>query len=207
MHLPDGIVPVDMALAGYAASAGLVALALHRIKALPDPQAEIPRVAMLTTVFFAASLIAVPVPPASVHLMLAGLMGVMLGWFALPAIMVGLFLQAMLFGHGGITALGLNGLILGAPALLAFGLWRQIGGRWPDVAAFLAGSGAVLAALALFAAIVLAGLPAVIDAGAERMALLVLIAAHLPLALAEGVIVMTLLRVLRRVEPRLVPHG
>jgi cobalt/nickel transport system permease protein len=207
MHLPDGIVPVDMALAGYAASAGLVALALHRIKALPDPQAEIPRVAMLTTVFFAASLIAVPVPPASVHLMLAGLMGVMLGWFALPAIMVGLFLQAMLFGHGGITALGLNGLILGAPALLAFGLWRQIGGRWPDIAAFLAGSGAVLAALALFAAIVLAGLPAVIDAGAERMALLVLIAAHLPLALAEGVIVMTLLRVLRRVEPRLVPHG
>lgn len=207
MHLPDGIVPVEMALAGYACSAGLVALALHRIKALPDPQAEIPRVAMLTTVFFAASLIAVPVPPASVHLMLAGLMGVMLGWFAVPAIMVGLFLQAMLFGHGGITALGLNGVIFGIPALGAFGLWRLIGARWPDLGALLAGGGAVLAALALFAAIVLAGLPAVVDAGAERIALQVLLIAHLPLALAEGVIVMTLLRVLRRVEPRLVPHG
>ncbi len=207
MHLPDGIVPVEMALAGYACSAGLVAVALHRIKAQPDPQAEIPRVAMLTTVFFAASLIAVPVPPTSVHLMLAGLMGVMLGWFAIPAIMVGLFLQAMLFGHGGLTTLGLNGLILGGPALLSFALWRQIGGRWPDLAAFSAGAGAVVVALVIFAAIVLAGLPADLDAWAERMALQVFALAHLPLALAEGVIVLTVLRVLRRIEPRLLPHG
>lgn len=207
MHLPDGIVPVEMVLAGYACSAGLVALALHRIKALPDPQAEIPRVAMLTTVFFAASLIAVPVPPASVHLMLAGLMGVMLGWFAVPAIMVGLFLQAMLFGHGGITALGLNGVIFALPALGAFGLWRYIGGRWPDIAGFGAGAGAVVVAFVIFAAIVLAGLPAELDARAERLALHLLLIAHLPLVLAEGVIVMTLLRVLRRIEPRLLPHG
>ncbi len=207
MHLPDGIVPVEMALMGYAASAGMVALALHRIKALADPQAEIPRAAMLTTVFFAASLIAVPVPPASVHLMLAGLMGVMLGWFAVPAIMVGLFLQAMLFGHGGLTTLGLNGLIFGVPAMLAFGLWRRIGWRWPDLAAFGAGAGAVVVAMVTFVAIVLAGLPAELDARAERLALQVLMIAHLPLALAEGVIVLTLLRVLRRIEPRLLPHG
>ncbi len=207
MHLPDGIVPVEMALAGYACSAGLMALALHRIKARPDPQAEIPRVAMLTTVFFAASLVAVPVPPTSVHLMLAGLMGVTLGWFAVPAVLVGLFLQAVLFGHGGITALGLNGVVFALPALLAFGIWQQIGRRWPDLGAFLAGSGAVILALALFATIVLAGLPAELDAAAERMALRIFVLAHVPLALAEGVIVLTLLRVLRRVERRLLYHG
>ena len=207
MHLPDGIVPVEMALAGYAGTAGLVAFALHRIKARPDPQAEIPRVAMLTTVFFAASLVAVPVPPTTVHLMLAGLMGVMLGWFAVPAIMVGLFLQAMLFGHGGLTTLGLNGLIFGLPALAAYGLWRQIGGRWPDLAAFGAGAGAVVVAVAIFATIVLTGLPAELDARAERAAVQVFALAHLPLALAEGVIVLVLLRVLRRIEPRLLPHG
>ncbi|MGY6696421.1 MAG: cobalt transporter CbiM [Roseinatronobacter sp.] len=207
MHLPDGIVPVEMALAGYASSAGLMAFALHRIKALPDPQAEIPRVAMLTTVFFAAALIAVPVPPTTVHLMLAGVMGVMLGWFAVPAILVGLFLQAVLFGHGGITTLGLNSLVFGLPALLAFGIWRQIGSRWPDIAAFLAGAGAVVSALVLFVAMVVAGLPAELDVAAERMALQILVLAHLPLAIAEGIIVLTLLRVLRRVEPRLLPHG
>jgi cobalt/nickel transport system permease protein len=207
MHLPDGVVPIELALAGYGASAAIAALALSRIKAQPDPEAEIPRVAMLTTVFFAASVVAIPVPPTSVHLMLAGVMGVMLGWFSFPAILVGLFLQAVLFGHGGITTLGLNGVILGVPALISFGLWRLAGQRWPDLVAFVAGAGAVLLALAFFAAIVLAGLPVVLDVGAERLALKVLLIAHLPLVFAEGVIVMALLRVLRRVEPRLLPHG
>lgn len=207
MHLPDGIVPVGMALAGYGGSAALAGVALWRLRALPDPQAQVPRAAMLTTVFFAASMVAVPVPPASVHLMLAGLMGVMLGWFAVPAILVGVFLQAVLFGHGGITTLGLNGLILGVPAVLAHGVWRLAGARWPDMAGFVAGAGAVLVALALFAALVLAGLPVALDPGAERAALGVLLAAHLPLVLAEGLIVLGLLRLLRRLEPRLLPHG
>lgn len=207
MHLADGIVPVGMALAGYGASTGLTALALSRINRLPDPGAGLPRAAMLVTVFFAASLIAIPVPPASVHLMLAGLMGLCLGWYAMPAILVGLFLQAVMFGHGGLTTLGLNGLIFGLPALAAYGLWARMGQRWPDLAAALAGGGAVLLALGLFAALVLLGLPPPLDSGAERLALAALVLAHLPLVLAEAVIVVVLLRVLRRVEPRLLAHA
>ncbi len=207
MHLPDGLVPVEMALTGYGASAALTALALYCIRRQPDPRADLPRAAMLTTVFFAASAIAVPVPPVTAHLMLTGLMGVMLGWFAVPAIMVGLFLQAILLGHGGLTTLGLNGLILCPPALLAFAVWRLAGARFPDPAALLAGSGTVLLSLAILAGLVLAGLPAEIDAPAERAALGVLVLAHLPLVLAEGVIVMAVLRLLRRIEPALLPHG
>ncbi|TQM92168.1 cobalt transporter CbiM [Roseinatronobacter monicus] len=207
MHLPDGLVPVELALAGYAGSGVLAAVALSRIKRLPDPSAAIPRAAMLTTVFFAASLVAVPVPPASVHLMLAGLLGVMLGWFAVPAILVGLFLQAVLFGHGGLTTLGLNGLILGLPALLAFGIWRAAGRRWPDMAALCAGSGAVVAALAIFAGFVLLGLPVALDTSAERVALQLFVLAHVPLVLAEGVIVLVLLRVLRRTAPQMLAHA
>ncbi|MDD7971154.1 cobalt transporter CbiM [Roseinatronobacter alkalisoli] len=206
MHLPDGIVPVEFALAGYAASGVLTALALSQLNRQPDPRAAIPRAAMLTTVFFAAALVAIPVPPTSVHLMLSGLMGVMLGWFAMPAIMVGLFLQAVLFGHGGLTTLGLNGVIVGLPALLAFGFWQLAGRRWPDMAALVAGSGAVVLGLAVFAAIVLAGLPVALDSGAESLAIRAFLLAHLPLVLAEGVIVLALMRVLRRVEPGLVPH-
>ncbi len=207
MHLPDGVVPVQMALAGYGGTACLAAFALAQIKRLPDPSGAIPRAAMLTTVFFAASLVAIPVPPASVHLVLVGVLGVMLGWFAVPAILVGLFLQAVLFGHGGLTTLGLNGLILSLPALLAFGIWHILGARWPDLAALCAGSGAVLAALALFSGFVLTGLPITLDATTERVALQVFILAHLPLALAEGVIVVTLLRVLRRTAPQLLSHA
>ena len=207
MHLPDGLLPVELALAGHAASAGVAALCLARVRRLPDPGAGVPRAAMMTAVFLAASLVAVPVPPVTVHLMLAGLMGVMLGWFAFPAILVGLFLQAVLFGHGGLTTLGLNGLILGVPALLAGGAWQVLGPGWPRLAALLAGTGSVVLALAIFAGLVLAGLPAALDPGAERAALAVLALAHLPLALAEGVIVLAVLQVLRRVEPGLLPRG
>lgn len=207
MHLPDGLMPVEMALAGYAGSGLLATISLSRIKRLPDPSSVVPRAAMLTTVFFAASLVAIPVPPTTVHLMLAGLLGVMLGWFAIPAILVGLFLQAVLFGHGGLTTLGLNGLILGLPALLAFGLWRSAGRRWPDLVALCAGSGAVVLALVIFAALVLTGMPAALDARAEQAALWVFMLSHLPLVLAEGLIVLVVLRVLRRTAPQLLSHG
>lgn len=207
MHLPDGILPVEMAVAGYVASAGLAAICLRRVARLPDPRAGIPRAAMMTACFFAASLAAVPVPPTSVHLMLAGLMGVMLGWLAPPAILVGLFLQAVLFGHGGLTTIGLNGLVLGPPALLAYATWRLLAPRLPTLAALLAGAGSVLAALAIFAGLVLIGLPAEIDAAAERAALAVFLLAHLPLVIAEGAIVLAVLSVLRRVEPGLLPRA
>ena len=207
MHLPDGLVPVEMALAGYAGSAALAALALARLRRLPDPRAEVPRAAMLTTVFFAATTLAIPVPPTTVHLMLAGLMGVLLGWFALLAIPVALFLQAVLFGHGGLTTLGLNGLVFGLPALLSMAIWRGLGARWPGLAALAAGGGAVVLAIVLFAGTVLAGLPAMVDPGAERAALGIFVLAHLPLVLAEALMVLAVVRVLRRIEPGLLRHG
>ncbi|TVQ84762.1 MAG: cobalt transporter CbiM [Chromatiaceae bacterium] len=207
MHLPDGLLPVGMAAAGYAGSAALLGLSLNRIARLPDPGAAMPRAAMLTAVFFAVSSIAVPVPPTTVHPMLVGLMGVLLGWFAVPAILVGLFLQAVLFGHGGLTTLGLNGLILASPALIAWVVWRALAPRAPTVAAVIAGSGAAALALALFVTLVLLGLPADVDGAAERAALGVFVFAHLPLVLAEGILVAVVLRVLARVEPGLLPDG
>jgi cobalt/nickel transport system permease protein len=207
MHLPDGIVAVDFALAGYAASAGICALCLRQIGKRPDPRAGIPRAAMMTAAFFAASLVAIPVPPASVHMLLSGLMGVLLGWFAFPAILVGLFLQAVMFGHGGLTSLGLNGLIIGLPALAAGGTFHLLGARFPALGALVAGAGAVALALGLFAAILLAGLPAHLDAGAERAALVALALAHLPLMVVEGVVVLGVIRVLRRIEPGMLRNG
>jgi cobalt/nickel transport system permease protein len=53
-----------------------------------------------------SSLVSVPVGPGSVHLLLNGLMGLLLGWAAVPAILVALILQAVFFGFGGILVLG-----------------------------------------------------------------------------------------------------
>ena len=208
MHIPDGILPLGLTLGGWVAAGGLTALSLNRIGTQPDPRAAMPRAAMMTAAFFAASLIHIPVPPSSVHLMLTGLMGAMLGWYAVPAILIGLAFQAVMFGHGGLTTLGVNGVILGLPALAAFAVTRAFGRVTHPLVrtcvSFVTGAGAVLLAVGLFAAFLLAGLPAHLDASAERAAIIALALAHLPLALAEGMIVAAVLTFLRRTSPEMI---
>ena len=77
---------------------------------------------MLSAVFFVASLVHIPIGPTSVHPLLNGLMGIVLGWAAVPAILVALLLQAVFFGFGGITVLGVNVVNMAVPALVVAAL-------------------------------------------------------------------------------------
>lgn len=212
MHLPDGLVQGGTALAGYGTSAVLVGVSLWRVNRLRDPGALVPRAALVAAVFFAGSLVSIPVPPTTVHLTLVGFVGVLLGWLAVPVVLIGLFFQAILFGHGGVTTLGLNGLVMGLPALLAFGGWRLAAGDRrgrPTAMALAGGLGAagVLLAVALFAAVVFLGLPGDVDAAMERRAVGIFIAAHLPVAVIEGVVTATAVGFLRRAGSGLLRHG
>jgi cobalt/nickel transport system permease protein len=210
MHIPDGIIPVSTALGGYAAAGAITWLSFARIKhKYNNPREGIPRASLLTAVFFAASLVHIPLPPASVHLMLSGLVGVVLGWYAFPAILVGLFLQAVMFQHGGLTTLGINACLIGLPALLAGGLFRLrrvFGLEKTATNALLAFSGGFLAVAlgAASAALLLVyTIPAYLDAAAERAAVIALSLAHLPLALLEGVFTVMLVLFLLRVKPEM----
>lgn len=80
---------------------------------------EIPRIGVVTAVFFAASQIHLPTLAGSVHLVLNGLAGVLLRGRAVVAIGVGLFLQSLLFEHGGRSTLGVNCVVIALPALAA----------------------------------------------------------------------------------------
>jgi cobalt/nickel transport system permease protein len=210
MHIADGILPASVALGGYAAAGGLTWLSLNRIKSkYKNPRAMIPQASLLTAAFFAASLIHIPVPPTSVHLILSGLMGIVLGWFAFPAILVGLFFQAVMFQHGGLTTMGINACLIGLSSLFAGALFhircyfgsgsRAINGILSFSGSFLAiALGALAAALLLIYTI-----PAQLDVAAERAAIITLAAAHLPIALLEGVFTALVVIFLLRVKPEL----
>jgi cobalt/nickel transport system permease protein len=114
VHLSDGVLVWPWYVAGIIVALALVVIAARR---LPDD--DIPRIGILTAAFFVASSIRVPLGPASVHLLLNSLVGVLLGPRAVVAIAIGLGLQCVLLGHGGYTALGINTLIIACPALLA----------------------------------------------------------------------------------------
>ena len=216
MHIPDGILPTGVLVGGYAVTGAATWLSLRKINQQENPQAGVPKAALLTAAFFVASWIHIPLPPTSVHLVLNGLLGVALGYYAFPAILIGLFLQAIMFQHGGLTTLGVNAAMMGIPALLAYGLF-QLGLRLAPtdpanprrrivvgVAAFVAGAlGLALAAFIAYMLLVTT-IPATLDADVERAAITALTLAHLPLALIEGVFTVLVVEFLLRVKPELV---
>jgi cobalt/nickel transport system permease protein len=114
VHISDGVLSEPVWAAGWIAAFALVAVSTWRVR-----DDEIPRIGVLTAAFFVASQIHLPLGGASVHLLLNGLLGVVLGRRAPLALAVGLLLQALLFGHGGVTTLGVNVTVYSIPALIA----------------------------------------------------------------------------------------
>jgi len=200
MHIVDGVLSPQVLLVGTTAAAGGVAVGLRRLQ--PD---DIPRVGLLSAVFFVASLVHVPVGPASIHLVLLGLMGVLVGWASFPALLVGLLMQAVMFGYGGITVLGVNTLNMALPAVLCshiFGpLLRRSGPQLSVVLGFLAGVVAVsLSGFMVAMALALSG-------EAFTLAAKATVAAHVPLMLVEGVVTAAAIGLLRRVSPSALSRG
>ncbi|MEN9201841.1 MAG: cobalt transporter CbiM [Thermostichus sp. DG_1_6_bins_120] len=209
MHISDGILPVPFWLGGYGLTAVITAHSLRRPEGR-DPRRQLPKAALLTAAFFVASSIYLPLPPTSVHLLLNGLMGVMLGALAYPAILVGLFFQVATFGHGGLTTLGINAAIIGIPALLAGALFRV--GRCRlgiGFSAFWAGAVGVGLAVLLFYAVLLVALSGsgTLSPEAEHLALSSLVVAHIPLMVVEGMFTGWVVLFLQRVQPELLSDG
>ncbi len=210
MHIPDGILPAEVSIAGYVTTGALTWFALRKINQLENPQEAIPRASLLTSAFFVATWIHIPVPPTSVHLVLNGLLGVMLGYYAIPAILIGLFFQAMMFQHGGLTTLGVNATMMGFPALLAYYLFQfrfrlgLVGQRWDSVFAFIGGAvGLGIAALIAFS-LLITTIPSHLDIQAEREAIYGLTLAHVPLMIIEGLFAALIVVYLEQVKPELI---
>ncbi|MDO9586042.1 MAG: cobalt transporter CbiM, partial [Syntrophales bacterium] len=113
MHISEGVLSAPVLVAGALLTVGGTAWGLKKMD-----YEKIPEVAVLSSAFFVASLIHVPVGPSSAHLILNGLVGLLLGWMAFPSILVALALQALLFQSGGFTTLGVNAFNMAAPAVL-----------------------------------------------------------------------------------------
>src|SRR5947209_969241 len=89
VHISDSILSPTWQASGFAVAAVLAVLGAWRIR-----DEEIAKVAVLTAAFFVASTIHVGVGPTSVHLLLNGLVGIILGRRAALAIPIGVALQA-----------------------------------------------------------------------------------------------------------------
>lgn len=195
-HIPDGILSLPVLVGGGVVAAVGVGLGLRRI----DDRA-IPRMAMLAAVFFTASLVSVPVGPSSVHLLLSGLMGVMLGLGVFPAVLVALILQAVLFGFGGLTTLGVNTVNIALPgAIVGLALGPMIRrATSPLRAGTLAALGA---AFSVFATGGLVSLSLWLSSSDFTPVAKILLLTYLPLAVAEAAVTGAITGFLVRVQPQ-----
>lgn len=121
MHISDGVLNLPMAVTTSVAAGGVLMYSMKSIK-----EEEIPKISLMTATFFTASLISISVGPSSIHPLLAGLLGIMLGRRSPIAIFIGLLLQAIIFQHGGLTTLGLNTLLVSLPALVSYIIFSRL---------------------------------------------------------------------------------
>jgi cobalt/nickel transport system permease protein len=161
VHIADGALDWPVLAAGFLGAALLALPGLVRVR-----EEEIPRLALMTAAFFVTSTVSPPLPlHTSVHLLLNGLLGVMLGIRAGLAILVGLLFQYAFLGHGGIGTLGVNTCVLTIPALATAGLFRLL--DRPAVSESPVGRGALVFASAF---LMFGSLAVTAQAIAERLA-------------------------------------
>lgn len=195
MHISEGVLSPAVLGSGAALAALGVAMGLKRLD-----YDRLMTVAILSSAFFVASLIHVPIGPSSAHLVLNGLLGAMLGRVAFPAIFVALALQALLFQFGGFTVLGVNTFNMALPPVLCFYAFRHMlaaRSRLRAGAAFACGflsvgGAALLTALSL-------GLSGEAFVPAARALLL----AHIPVMFVEGVVTVLVVSFIARVRPEM----
>ena len=197
MHISEGVLSGPVLISGAALAAAGTAIGLKKLDYDRIAQAGI-----LSAAFFVASLIHVPIGPSNAHLILNGLVGLLLGWAAFPVILVALVLQAMLFQFGGITALGVNTVIMASPAILCYFVFSPFLHKKSTLAlsaAFACGF------LSVFFSAIILGLALVLTEENFFEVSAIVIVAHIPVMIIEGTVTALCVAFLRKVQPTMLP--
>lgn len=194
MHISEGILSAPVLISGGVVAATGTMIGLKKV----DYEQIMPT-ALLSSAFFVASLVHVPLGPGSIHLVLNGLLGIILGWAAFPAILIALFLQAIFFQFGGLVVLGVNTVTMAVPALCCYYLARPWlkNPKTRPVAAFGAGG------LAIFLSSLLMALALTLSDSGFLATAKVIVVANVPIMIIEGFITMFTVAFLGRVQPEI----
>ncbi len=199
MHISEGYLSGPVLVSGAALAVAGTAIGLKKLDYDRVAQAGI-----LAAAFFVASLVHVPLGPFNIHLTMNGIVGLLLGWGAFPVILVALILQGFFFQFGGITTLGVNTIIMAAPAVSVYYLFgRRIHRHdWTGkAAAFGCGAVAIVLATGIMAASLMF---------TEKRFLVLTgtaVIGHLLLMVIEGLISVVCVAFLAKVKPELLPKS
>jgi cobalt/nickel transport system permease protein len=193
MHISEGILSAPVLIGGAVLAVAGTGIGMKKLD-----ENRVAHAGILSAAFFVASFIHVPVGPSSVHLVMNGIVGLLLGWAAFPAILAALILQAVLFQFGGITTLGVNTVIMAMPAVICHKIFQPLifrKGLPGRAAAF--GSGF----LAVFLAALLVGLSLLFTEENFLETAALVVGVNLPVMVVEGVVTAIMIGFLKKVHP------
>ena len=197
MHIADGILNTGVAITSFAVTGGITAYLLLKTK-----KDDIPRISSITALLFVASIFHIKLGPIAFHPLLTGAAAFILGPQVFIAALVALFFQALMFGHGGITALGANTLSIGGGALLVSIIYIFISGMIKKRIPFY-----ILSFIFGFICIVISTMITLLllmSTGESFTQLIKAITiAQIPLAIVEGTITLFITIFFTRVKPEL----
>jgi cobalt/nickel transport system permease protein len=197
MHISEGVLSGPVLISSAALAAAGTGIGLKKLD-----YDQIAKAGMLSAAFFVASLIHVPIGPSNAHLILNGLVGILLGWAAFPAILVALILHGVFFQFGGITTLGINTIIMALPAVFCYLIFGKLIHRSSRTAA---AAGFACGLLSVLLSGVIVGLALIFTEENFLKVSGIIIAAHIPVMIIEGIVTAACVAFLRKVRPEMLP--
>ena len=165
MHIPDGYLSPATCAALYGGAAPFWYVALRKTRKLLLTRL-VPLISVFAAFSFVIMMFNIPIPGGTTaHPLGVGIASLVLGpWASILALSTALFIQALFFGDGGITALGANCFNMAiVGSLVAWMVYRAVAGR----SAITSPRRVVAAALAGYLAINGAALCAAIELGIQ----------------------------------------
>lgn len=150
MHIPDGFLDLEIAAVFYILLGIVVGYSAYRVRKELDEN-KVPLIGVVAAAIFAAQMLNWPIPGGtSAHFVGGALAGILLGPYAGCLAMTSvLVVQALVFGDGGITALGANAWNMAVvDVFVGYYVYRAISSKNIAVASMVAGwLGITLAAI------------------------------------------------------------
>ena len=205
MHIPDGFISPITYIPAYAASAILWYTASKKCKIRSD---NISFLATLSALSFVFMMIAIPLPGGtSAHLSGIALLALIFGpWLSFVAASLVLVVEALIFGEGGVTTLGINILAIAfIGSFSSYYVYRVFKKRNETLAIFLAGWVSVNLS-AIFIAFILGIQPIIASIDGKplffpfdvKTTTLAIMIPHMLIGLAEGAVTVILYRFLKK---------
>ncbi len=205
MHIPDGFISPITYIPAYAASACLWSIASKKVEI--DSQ-NLSFLATLSALSFVFMMIAIPLPGGtSAHLSGIALLALIFGpWLSFVAASLVLVVEALIFGEGGITTLGINILAIAfIGSFSSYYVYKVLKKRNETLAIFLAGWVGVNLS-AIFIALILGIQPIIASIEGKplffpfdiKTTTLAIVIPHLLIGLAEGAVTVILYRFLKK---------